>query len=667
MSVHSEPMHIGTTPLRRRRVSPSPPPRHGCRGPVVQRVVKETNAAVHYPLLTRTNYQDWAILMQVNLEAAGLWHAIEPEDDDDVEYRDDRLALAAILRYVLAEMLGTLGRKRTALSAWEALKTMRVGIERVREANAQQLPREFVAMAFKDGEGVEEFTNRITGLANNLRLLSDNITDKEVVKKMMQVVPDYLEQVAISIETLLDLNTISIEEVTGRLRAVEQRCKPPPVYDNPGRLMLCEEDWAAKLKLRDAEAGNSSGRRRRRTSLAQKVAAAHLTPSSNRPLRRPSPRRTPTAARTAASVDTGPRIAGASRSEAHVVEGEEESEPMLLMTSACLSHEPLPTTFAPASDFASAATKPVRVVEAKVFAQQNEMKASGCRGAFTNLNPQIHGSIKFGDGSEVAIEGSDTVVFQGRHGEHTPLTGVFFILRLTTNIINLGQLDEGDCDVHINKGLLRIHEMWWLLIPAYAQSIKSPSDTFSYRSDDTTWLWHERYRHLHFDAIRKLGEKEMVCGLPHIDRAHQICSDCVTTKLKRKPFPSQAKHRSAGLLDLVHGDLCGPITPSTPGRYVPKKWMIEAVTCGLYPACSQRHPAAPVPEKVEVETDGRSCSPGLNEFTSIEFETWWLHGIRAAYTPTPHNKTGLLRGGTNPWSPWQEACSRGELCQLLGP
>ena len=102
----------------------------------------------------------------------------------------------------------------------------------MREANAQQLRREFSALVWKESENAEDFANRITGLAADLRILGDNITDAEIVRKMLQVVPEHLAQVAISIETLLDISTISVEEVTGRLRAVVQRRKPAPVLDN---------------------------------------------------------------------------------------------------------------------------------------------------------------------------------------------------------------------------------------------------------------------------------------------------------------------------------------------------------------------------------------------------------------------------------------------------
>jgi transposase InsO family protein len=39
----------------------------------------------------------------------------------------------------------------------------------------------------------------------------------------------------------------------------------------------------------------------------------------------------------------------------------------------------------------------------------------------------------------------------------------------------------------------------------------------------------------------------------------------VVTKHKRRPFPRQASYRALKQLELVHGDLCGPVMPATPG------------------------------------------------------------------------------------------------------
>ena len=146
-------------------------------------------------MLTRTNYPEWALVMEVNYQTLRVWDVVDigiDEDPDEDEYQQDRQAMACLLRSVPSEMWGTLGRKRTVKEAWDAVKVLRVGDSRARDASAQQLRREFGALVFKDGESVSEFGIRITSLAVNLRILGDNISDAEVVKKLLQVVPDRL-------------------------------------------------------------------------------------------------------------------------------------------------------------------------------------------------------------------------------------------------------------------------------------------------------------------------------------------------------------------------------------------------------------------------------------------------------------------------------------------
>jgi len=57
----------------------------------------------------------------------------------------------------------------------------------------------------------------------------------------------------------------------------------------------------------------------------------------------------------------------------------------------------------------------------------------------------------------------------------------------------------------------------------------------------------------------------MARGLPEIDHVAQFCDTCVITKHRRAPFPSEAQYRAQDPLELVHGDLCGPISPANPG------------------------------------------------------------------------------------------------------
>ena len=83
------------------------------------------------------------------------------------------------------------------------------------------------------------------------------------------------------------------------------------------------------------------------------------------------------------------------------------------------------------------------------------------------------------------------------------------------------------------------------------------------RHTEEPWLWHARFGHLSFDVLGQL--EKMVRGLPHIKHGGELCDSCLAGKQRRLPFPKVAKYRAADALELVHGDLCGPITPGTNG------------------------------------------------------------------------------------------------------
>jgi hypothetical protein len=87
-----------------------------------------------YPMLTCTNYTEWSLVMRINLQAAGLWEAIQYGAPD---FHDDKMALGALLCMVPTEMQALIAVKDSAHKAWESIQRLRVGTDRVREANAE--------------------------------------------------------------------------------------------------------------------------------------------------------------------------------------------------------------------------------------------------------------------------------------------------------------------------------------------------------------------------------------------------------------------------------------------------------------------------------------------------------------------------------------------------
>lgn len=211
-----------------------------------------------WPMLTRSNYAEWAMMMKCNFEAMEIWGVIDP-GGKGVKRSQDRQAMGALLRSVPKEMWTTLGAKATVKEAWDSVKSMRQGADRVKESHAQRLQQEFENIRFKEGEGVDDFGLRINSLAENMRGLGEKINETRIVKKILRVLPAAYSQVAVSIETLLDVNTLTVEDLVGRLRVAEDRLGVDAVTEKTGHLMLTEEKWCAKYHHRLAPESSSAG------------------------------------------------------------------------------------------------------------------------------------------------------------------------------------------------------------------------------------------------------------------------------------------------------------------------------------------------------------------------------------------------------------------------
>lgn len=66
--------------------------------------------------------------------------------------------------------------------------------------------------------------------------------------------------------------------------------------------------------------------------------------------------------------------------------------------------------------------------------------------------------------------------------------------------------------------------------------------------------------------MAKMIKNEHVLGIPKIEIKREMCSSCLLGKQARHSFPQATPYRAGKLLDLLHGDLCGHISPQTPSR-----------------------------------------------------------------------------------------------------
>ena len=198
---------------------------------------------------------------------------------------------------------------------------------------------------------------------------------------------------------------------------------------------------------------------------------------------------------------------------------------------------------------------------------------------FSKLDNTISGKVRFGDDSRIDIKGKGTISFTDMNGDARQMTGVYFIPDLRSNIISLGQATEAGCDIRLRGELLTMHDQSGKLLVTAKRSrnrlykvhmgLKSGSCLYLSAEGETN-RWHERLGHINSETIRNMMLKELALGLPKGFIEKKVCGSCLLGKHARQTFPKATSYRATKVLELLHGDLCGPTTPMTHGgnRYI---------------------------------------------------------------------------------------------------
>jgi transposase InsO family protein len=256
----------------------------------------------------------------------------------------------------------------------------------------------------------------------------------------------------------------------------------------------------------------------------------------------------------------------------------------------------------------------------------------------------------------MAVLGKGTIRLQ-LAGIIQVITDVFYIPELRNNLLSIGQMQERGVAVFIKHGVCKLyHPERGLIVQTtmsanrmfmlHATVAPKTTNCFQTTIEDNTHLWHCRYGHLSYKGLRILQHKQMVRGLPQLKDLSKICTDCMVGKQHREAIPKRSLWRASQRLQLIHGDICGPITPISNSK---KRYFISFIDdysrkVWIY-FLAEKSQAFTVfknyKNMVEKEAGTFICclrTDSGGEFTSFEFNNFCKdHGISrqltAAYTP----------------------------------
>lgn len=163
-----------------------------------------------------------------------------------------------------------------------------------------------------------------------------------------------------------------------------------------------------------------------------------------------------------------------------------------------------------------------------------------------------------------------------------------------------------------------------------------------------SFKWHARLGHVNIEKMKTMINKELVTGIPTIVINKETCVSCLLVKKTRQPFPKEISYRAIRPLKLIHGDLCGPITPPTPARKRYVFVIIDDFSHYMWIILLQ--------EKSEAFEEFLKFKILVEEETKATIQTFWVdrggefisHEFQAY-----GDKQGIRRHLTAPYSPQQ--------------
>lgn len=213
----------------------------------------------------------------------------------------------------------------------------------------------------------------------------------------------------------------------------------------------------------------------------------------------------------------------------------------------------------------------------------------GERSMFSSLDTSFTHNVKLENNHKLAVGGKGVVKIT-LNGVNYVVSDIYYVPELKNNLLSVGQLQEKGMDVLFKGGDRRTCTIFHPTRGKIAESIMSTNRMFVLlgETDDKTKeerclqvdvtnkeeLWHHRYGHLSYKSLITLRNKDMVISLPGIGEEKITCEACIKGKHHRVPFPKQSKWRSTEKLELIHSDLCGPITPPSNSH---KRYLISFI------------------------------------------------------------------------------------------
>ena len=199
--------------------------------------------------------------------------------------------------------------------------------------------------------------------------------------------------------------------------------------------------------------------------------------------------------------------------------------------------------------------------------------------------PSKHNSphkVKLGDDYQYPIRGSGESSYKLDFGKSMKMKDVFFVPGLKKNLLSILALDAKGMRVAFVDGQVLMWSRGKTIDDAIVigeqegglYKLKGHLEQALFHDTvEPKELWHIRIAHVHYREL-PLASKA-VEGIPEFQPKYEgVYKGCAKGKNTKKTFPS-SKSKAKGILEIIHSDVCRPMSSSSLSGYVYYVYFID--------------------------------------------------------------------------------------------
>ncbi|XLT50770.1 hypothetical protein HN873_043374 [Arachis hypogaea] len=222
--------------------------------------------------------------MKAILGAQGVWEMVEKgyvelenveklteaqKEELENKRKKDQCALTIIHQSLNDDMFEKIADITNAKKAWDTLQNSVIGVEKVKKVRLQTLRAEFESLMMKETESISDYFTKVLTVVHQMKRFGEKLEDVRIVEKILRSLNSKFNHVVVAIEESKDLDTMSIDQLNGSLRAHEERM-------DKGKQERVEHVLQAKFSWNARGETNENGRQGRGRGRGRTVDKRHI-------------------------------------------------------------------------------------------------------------------------------------------------------------------------------------------------------------------------------------------------------------------------------------------------------------------------------------------------------------------------------------------------------